>query len=210
MAESTRLLYVADPLCSWCYGFAPVLDAVRPELPSGLLRLVLGGLAPDSAEPMDEAMRSYVRSAWQAVEARTGAVFDHSLWERTTPRRSTWPACRGCLAAGLQVEGGKERFYRAVQRAHYREARDATDPELLPVLAGELGLDVARFVEDMDGPRVLALFERDMHLALSLEAHGFPCLIRLDPGGGSVLARGYLDEPELRRLLAAQGWLEAA
>ena len=25
----TGLIYVADPMCSWCYGFAPSLTALR-------------------------------------------------------------------------------------------------------------------------------------------------------------------------------------
>ena len=32
---SARLLYVMDPMCSWCWGFAPVAEAlveqVQPE-----------------------------------------------------------------------------------------------------------------------------------------------------------------------------------
>ena len=69
-----RLIYVADPMCSWCYGFAPVLAEVearlKPELP---LTLVLGGLAPDDDAPMQAGMRRYVQDAWRAVAARTGA-----------------------------------------------------------------------------------------------------------------------------------------
>ena len=49
---SARLLYVVDPMCSWCYGFAPVLDAVRGKLRADVsMDLVMGGLAPDSDAP---------------------------------------------------------------------------------------------------------------------------------------------------------------
>ena len=40
-----RLLhYVADPLCSWCYGFSSTLGEVGKLFE---LRYVMGGLAPD-------------------------------------------------------------------------------------------------------------------------------------------------------------------
>ena len=66
MAE---LVYVADPLCSWCYGFRPTLDRIEAL---GPVRYVMGGLAPDDDQPMDPAMRTYVQRAWDAVEARVG------------------------------------------------------------------------------------------------------------------------------------------
>ena len=28
---SARLLYVMDPMCSWCWGFAPVLESLAEQ-----------------------------------------------------------------------------------------------------------------------------------------------------------------------------------
>ena len=40
-------------MCSWCYGFAPILSSIADRLVPGVeLRLVMGGLAPDSDEPL--------------------------------------------------------------------------------------------------------------------------------------------------------------
>jgi hypothetical protein len=49
----TTLVYVHDPMCSWCWGFDPVLRELVSSLPEGVaVRRLLGGLAPDSDEPM--------------------------------------------------------------------------------------------------------------------------------------------------------------
>ena len=61
----------------------------------------MGGLAPDSDEPMPAEMRTYVQQAWRAVTARTGVAFEHRFWEECAPRRSTYPACRAVIAAGF-------------------------------------------------------------------------------------------------------------
>ncbi len=29
-----HLVYVADPMCSWCWGFSPVIDAIRERFGS--------------------------------------------------------------------------------------------------------------------------------------------------------------------------------
>ena len=46
-ASSKHLLYIADPMCSWCYGFAPVITEIAQRL-AGLapVRVVMGGLRP--------------------------------------------------------------------------------------------------------------------------------------------------------------------
>ena len=65
MKTNSILFYVTDPMCSWCWGFHPHLQKVRDGLPANMpLRYVLGGLAPDSDEPMDKSTRRYVQSVW--------------------------------------------------------------------------------------------------------------------------------------------------
>ena len=44
MAEK-RLVYLADPMCSWCYGFSPVIAAIAERFEDRMpLQLVMGGL----------------------------------------------------------------------------------------------------------------------------------------------------------------------
>jgi putative protein-disulfide isomerase len=54
----TRLLYVMDPMCSWCWGFAPVLESLAEQAAAaGVgLQLVLGGLRRDGVA-IDAAAR---------------------------------------------------------------------------------------------------------------------------------------------------------
>nr|MBA3324286.1 DsbA family protein [Paracoccaceae bacterium] len=52
MAASSQahLLYVADPMCSWCWGFAPVIADIRAAFRDRLpLHLVMGGLRPGTS-----------------------------------------------------------------------------------------------------------------------------------------------------------------
>ena len=60
----------------------------------------MGGLAPDSDEPMPFAMREYVSSAWRAVEERTGASFNHAFWTECQPLRAQNSSWHGTHVAG--------------------------------------------------------------------------------------------------------------
>ena len=41
-----RLVYVMDPMCSWCWGFAPVVEALAGQARQAgvAMHLVAGGL----------------------------------------------------------------------------------------------------------------------------------------------------------------------
>ncbi|MGA1195890.1 MAG: DsbA family protein, partial [Candidatus Latescibacterota bacterium] len=94
MSKNIMLYYVADPMCSWCWGFQANLMQIKEALPSELpLVYVMGGLARDSAEPMPEDVKAYVKNAWRQVTAETGAVFNWDFWKVCEPRRSTYPSC---------------------------------------------------------------------------------------------------------------------
>ncbi len=69
---------VHDPMCSWCYAFAPNWRQIKAALPASIsVQYVLGGLAPDSDQPMPLHVQGRIHLAhlhrpglWSA--ARTG------------------------------------------------------------------------------------------------------------------------------------------
>jgi putative protein-disulfide isomerase len=190
----TRLIYVADPMCSWCWGFRPVLERVREAMKGKELQYVMGGLAPDTDEPMPGDTRAYVQEQWRKVTEATGAEFNWDFWEVCRPRRSTYPACRAVIAAGLQGTDRAPEMFEAIQRAYYRQAGNPSDGSTLTKLADEIGLDADRFSTDLESEGVEQSLQDDFTFRRALGADRFPSLIlqtgesRYDP-----LTLGYAD-----------------
>ncbi len=198
------LYYIADPMCSWCWGFSPVLEAVSNVLPDEIpIRYVMGGLARDSEDPMPEETRSYVQSQWRLVAERTGADFNWDFWKDCEPRRSTYPACRAVIAAGMQRPEGTEAMFHAIQHAYYLEARNPSDRETLIQLAGEINLDSKRFSEDLASTHTDTLLHQDFELRRSLHADKFPTMILEYIDNQLWLAYGYEDEDLVVDLLTS-------
>ena len=162
----------------------------------------MGGLAPDSDEPMDTNTKAYIQNAWRSVADRTGAKFNHQFWTVCQPRRSTYPACRAVIAAGLQLTGSRERYYEAIQRAYFLDARNPSDYETLIALAKEIGLDPEQFKEDLDSSVVQQTFREELNQVRSLGVSGFPTVIRhqqyaTNGNRLSLLCTGYTDADTL-------------
>ena len=97
-SSERHLLYFADPMCSWCYGFLPVISALADEFQDSLsLRVVMGGLRAGNTQAMRPQDREYIRSAWTNVGEASGQPFDFSFFDRDTFVYDTEPACRAVV-----------------------------------------------------------------------------------------------------------------
>jgi len=192
-----KLHYILDPMCSWCYGFSRTMDTVLSQLPDNIsLHYVMGGLAPDSNEPMPQEMQQYVQNAWKAVSKRTGAEVNFDFWTRCRPKRSTYPSCRAVIAAGLQNREQIPAMIKAIQTAYYRQARNPSNNDTLIQLAGEIGLNPDQFTADLTSNRVEHLLLADFNFKNRLGVQGFPTLILEKEEKFYALTIGYA-EPEI-------------
>ena len=77
-----HLLYIADPLCSWCYGFGPELSKLIERHPDARVDLVMGGLRPFNTKVMTTEFKEMLRGHWRHVATASGLPFSESLFER--------------------------------------------------------------------------------------------------------------------------------
>jgi len=195
---------IVDPMCSWCWGFRPVWEEFRVSLPDEVVVVdLMGGLAPDTEQPMDAPTRDYVQSAWRAVSQRTGARFNFAFWDECSPRRTTYPACRAVVAAGLQRPTARRLMYEAVQSAYFLFAKNPSEESTLIALAAEIGLDEDRFAADLGSIAVNHQLAAELRQVREFGVTGFPSLIwhwhqtDAEPRYG-LLAAGYTDLERLR------------
>ena len=178
MQQVTRLIYVHDPMCSWCWGFRPVFDQLCRELEGRLpITRLLGGLARDSADPMPIEMQRHLQDTWRRIQQRIpGTRFNFDFWRICAPRRSTWPACRAVLAARRLDPAQETAMIAAIQRAYYLTARNPSDDGTLIALAGELGLDDVAFTTQLNAPHTHEQLAEEIAHARRIGANSFPSL----------------------------------
>lgn len=195
MRNQHKLIYVHDPMCSWCWAFRPVLGRLIENLPGNvrLLRL-LGGLAPDNGEPMAQDMRAYLEDTWRRIQQRVpGTDFNFDFWTTCSPRRSTWPACRAVIAARHLQADKESAMIEAIQQAYYLEARNPSEQKTLVALAGEIGLDPLSFRETLEAPNTDQMLKDEITEARRLGAVSFPSLRLVTAGAAWPISVDYRD-----------------
>ncbi len=175
----TTLIYVHDPMCSWCWGFTAIYEQLLERLPAQIkIRRLLGGLAPDSDVPMPDSMQAMLQQTWRRIELLIpGKQFNFEFWNRCVPRRSTYPACRAVIAAREQGDQYDPIMTGAIQQAYYQGARNPSDNETLLELAAEIGLDADRFDSQLRDPKTHQQLLDEINLARSIGIDSFPSLL---------------------------------
>lgn len=171
-----QFLYVMDPMCAWCYGFQPELDQFLEQYPLADVHWIMGGLAPDSTEPMREDMKQAIASYWHTIEKVSQARFNHSYWERNTPYRSTYQACRAVIAAEKLAARSAQNMVKAIQSAYYREAQNPSLDETLIECAKKTGLAGGEFSDVLHSKDTESKFQEHLAIAHHLQVGGFPAL----------------------------------
>lgn len=183
MTKKPILYYVHDPMCSWCWAFQKVWPTVFSTFEDSLeVEYLAGGLAPDSNEPMPQEMQNTIASYWKNIQRKVpGTEFNFDFWQQCQPRRSTYPACRAVLAI-KQIDSTKEHLMiNEIQKAYYLKAENPSDVKTLINCAKRIGVEEQNFKNVLTSKVVDSLFIKQMSLARSMQANGFPSLIlRMD------------------------------
>ena len=171
-----NLIYFADPLCSWCYGFGPELAKLLHAHPEATLEIVMGGLRPFNRELVTPEFRATLRGHWDHVAEASGLPFSGAALEIPGFAYDTEPACRAVVAARAIEPAGALGCMKAIQAAFYRDGRDVTQAEVLAEVAEEAGYARAPFQAHMDSEAGRRSTLADFQRSQSLGVRGFPTL----------------------------------
>ncbi len=204
-----KLLYFADPMCSWCWGFSPVMDRVKEKTADTAdLQIFVGGLRPFTDHAMTDRDKDYVRNHWTHVAEASGQPFDFKFFERSDFTYDTEPACRAVVAVRRVAPELAPAMLARLHKAFYAENKDTTDPKVLAELANEVGVPLSEFeiaFQDQDTKQETLA---DFYYAQRSQITGFPTLVGVAEGEDPVaLTIGFRPwenlEPALDQWLAS-------
>jgi len=187
-----KLIYVHDPMCSWCWGYKPTWQKLESALANILpIEYRVGGLAADSDQPMSADMQLQLQAIWQNISNQLGTEFDFGFWQECQPRRSTYPSCRAALIArGFNKE---PQMIAAIQQAYYLQAQNPSDEYVLIKLSEQIGLDASLFEQLLHSNELERRFDDELNYVRSLPIQGFPSLVLIHNNRAYPIAINYTD-----------------
>ena len=197
-----QLLYIADPLCSWCYGFGPELAKLVARNPGARADLLMGGLRPYNREPMSAPFRAMLQEHWNHVAKASGLPFSRTAIDRPGFVYDTEPACRAVVAARTIDASRALGYLKAVQAAFYRDGRDATDDGVLADIAAESGYARGEFAAAIESGPMREATRDDFARSQSMGVGGFPTVALVRGGELYLVTSGYATDDVLEYRIA--------
>ncbi|NBF07222.1 DsbA family protein [Pseudomonas sp. Fl4BN1] len=199
--SSATLHYIYDPLCGWCYGAKPLVQAAQAVVP---VQAHAGGMMTGrNRQAVSSQLRDYVMPHDRRIAEYTGQPFGQAYFEGLLRDHSavfdSAPPIAAVLAAEALGGRGLELLGR-LQTAHYLEGRRIADRDVLLELAQALGFATVEFEAAFD--QVIG-HELDEHIKASrallakVGGQGFPTLALERDGRYQLLdISSWLGKPE--------------
>ncbi|ATM87205.1 MULTISPECIES: DsbA family protein [Yersinia] len=185
---STKLHYIFDPLCGWCYGAAPLVQAAQ-DIPNLALVLHAGGMMSGlNRRQIDNQWRDYVMPHDQRIAALTGQTFGdayyNDLLNDTSAVMDSTPPITAILAAESLGGRGADMLHR-IQQGHYVEDRHISDASVLAELATDIGLNSDEFIHAFNATQEISIqhINKSRIFLEKMRGHGFPTFVLQDNQG---------------------------
>ncbi len=209
MTGRKKLWYIADPMCSWCWGFAPVIESIRKDYSDHLdVELVLGGLRPGTKLPLSNQQKNEILHHWHAVHRITkqpfkfaGAMPDGFIYD-------TEMASRAIITATTINPAVTFPFLMLIQQAFYVNQQDVTKLEVLLQLASDIKLNIQHFMQLFESDAVKNKTQKNFQQAHHWGINGFPSLVAENSFSMTLLTNGYSSKEKLISQLDL--WLTAS
>lgn len=202
-----EIIYVGDPMCSWCYGFSPVIQTLHDRHKDDVkMTLVLGGLRVGDEHVVDEARLKFLKEHWVEIGERSGQEFSLDILENTGWIYNTEWACRAVVVMRKLAPEHAFAYFGAVQANFYAKNLDPSKPETYADEAVKFGVDRDEFLKAYDSDEIKQETMSDFAWSQGVGVTGFPSVLVKDGDKVGALTLGYQPLENLEGPLAH--WIE--
>ncbi len=201
--NDVSIIYVGDPMCSWCWGIAPSLKELRDNFkPQGIgFETVVGGLRPGGGEPWDDQMKDFLKHHWQEVTKRSGQPFGYDLFEKEAFNYDTEPPCRAVVAARPLLGEKELEFFSAIKKKFYVDSQDPGEEKFYESICEEFAIDFQEFLTRFKSEEVRKETHDEFVLNRNWGVKGYPAVILKKGEGLYSLAQGFSTFEQMKELV---------
>jgi len=186
-----KIIYIGDPMCSWCYGIAPQWQKVYEHYKeTAEIEIIMGGLRPYHNVPMTE-MKDFLAEHWQQVNKVTNQKFSYGILDDAGLVYDTEPPCRATAIVRQIAPDKAVPFFELIQEDFYAENKYLGSADAYTESLEALDIPVAAFAEAFDSDTWKEQIKQDFQKSRTLGVNSFPTILVEKEGRVSVVAKGY-------------------
>ncbi len=199
-SEKLEIIYVGDPMCSWCWGISPALIELRNHFAKEKIayKVIVGGLRPGGGDLWNDQMKGFLKHHWQQVNKRSGQRFGYDLFDLKKFNYDTEPACRAVVAARPLVKEKEMEFFEAIQRKFYIESQDPNKSSFYASICDQFDINYADFMNRFESDVLKQETNEEFNLNRRWGVRGYPTVLLLNNNQLYQVANGYVTFEEMK------------
>ncbi len=203
-----EIIYIGDPMCSWCYGFSPEITQLKEYYADqAKFTLIMGGLRAGGGDAWDDQMKSFLKDHWKHVEKASGQPFSYQLLEKDHFDYDTEPACRAVRVVRDMSPKQEFDFFKAVQKGFYVDNKDPKSADFYKPICEQMNIPFIVFRSKFLSPKYKELLQLDFEVCKNWGVRGFPTVVLGIEGRYKMLVNGYAPfedmKTKMQHLIAA-------
>jgi len=202
-SDKLEIIYVGDPMCSWCWGISPALIQLRDHFikEKVAFKVVVGGLRPGGGDPWDNQMKDFLKHHWEQVNERSGQPFGYDLFNLDQFNYDTEPACRAVIAARPLVKEREMEFFEAIQKKFYVESQDPNKSSFYASICDQFGINYAEFLDRFESDEVKQKTTDEFNLNRRWGVRGYPSVLLLNNDQLHQIANGFATFEDMKGMV---------
>lgn len=202
LMSQDSLIYIGDPMCSWCYGFSDEISKVKEATKGNYeFKLVMGGLRPYNTETMAD-LGEFLKHHWEQVGERSGKEFKYDIlsdksfvYDTEPPARAVW------VMRELKPEVEFD-FFKDVQQLFYVDNANTADINAYKSLIEKYGVDFTKFASVFNSNEARLGIKEDYKLSGQMGIKGFPSVVLKRGEEWYLICNGYNTSEELLKIIS--------
>lgn len=197
-----KIYYVYDPLCGWCFAYAPIMEKLAQEFKDQVEFVVIPGgmIVGENVRPIRE-IAPYLLQAIPALEEASGvkmgepylAMLKEGSYVASSYKPSLAMVVFKSFHTGRDIE-----YAHKVQQSFFIAAKDIMGDSLYLDLARQFQVSPEEFMKRMSDTIYHSKTEEHFAFAAYLNTKGFPGLVGKSGNSYQKITYGYLSEQESR------------
>ncbi|MBC7384309.1 MAG: DsbA family protein [Bacteroidia bacterium] len=205
MQAKTKIIYVFDPMCGWCYGFSAVIQKAAQKYAGEFdFEIISGGMVVGEREGPVGDFADYILSAYKRVEEASGVIFGEAYLAQLKTKQLYSSSVKPAIA----IEVFKNfhplqaiTFAAALQKAYFMDGLDLSKDEVYKALIKPYGINETIFLKSLNDDAMRKKTYDGFKQAANLGVNGYPAVMAFKNGKYYALTNGFTDYETLEKSL---------
>ena len=203
----TKIYYVMDTMCGWCYGFSDVINQVHEKYQRDFDFTILpaGMWIGENVKIMNDSLSHFIRTHNTTLTKVTGKNFGDEFEKNILLNNGTiLDSLPGAKAIVIMQTLNKEKtfeYVKEIQNAFYVHGKDTNNWQLYADLADKFGISKEIFKQEYFSDQHLTRVKECFVLAEQLGVSSYPSVVVVIEGKANLISQGYMQLSELEVIL---------